>query len=141
MVEEMRFTATARRDGRWWVVQCDEHPGAISQVARLDQAAAHQREAIAFVAGLEEEEVEVEVHPILPDGIAGELEVARSQREQADQLQRSASQHWRSAARQLGAAGLSVRDIGTVLGVSYQRAHQLLEPHAEDPLRQVVAAG
>jgi len=41
------FTSTARKDGRWWVVQCDQHPGAISQVARLDQAQEHQREAAA----------------------------------------------------------------------------------------------
>ena len=27
------FTSTARRDGRWWVVQCDQWPGAISQGA------------------------------------------------------------------------------------------------------------
>jgi len=47
------FTSTARKDGRWWVVQCDQQPGAISQVARLDQAPAHQREAIAFVADLQ----------------------------------------------------------------------------------------
>ena len=33
-----QFTSTARKDGRWWVVKCDQHPGAISQVARLDQA-------------------------------------------------------------------------------------------------------
>jgi len=39
------FTSTARKDGRWWVVQCDQYPGAISQVARLDQAQEHQREA------------------------------------------------------------------------------------------------
>lgn len=31
------YTATAKREGRWWVVQCVEEPNAITQVARLDQ--------------------------------------------------------------------------------------------------------
>jgi len=58
------FTSTARKDGRWWVVQCDQHPGAISQVARLDQAQEHQREAIAFVAGLPREVISVTVRTV-----------------------------------------------------------------------------
>ncbi|MFT4187431.1 MAG: hypothetical protein QM621_02480 [Aeromicrobium sp.] len=42
------FTSTATREGRWWVVRYDQHPGALSQVARLEQAAEHQREAISL---------------------------------------------------------------------------------------------
>ncbi len=49
----MTYTSQARKEGRWWVVQNDQQPGAISQVTRLDQAADAQREARAS-ADLEE---------------------------------------------------------------------------------------
>lgn len=65
-----RFTATARRDGRWWVVQCDQLPGALSQVARLEQAEVVHREAIAFVADVDESGVEVAVRPQLGPELA-----------------------------------------------------------------------
>lgn len=58
----IHYTSTARRDGRWWVVQNDQHPGAISQAATLEDAARDQQEAIAFVAGVDPAAVRVEVH-------------------------------------------------------------------------------
>ncbi len=123
---EVNYTATATRDGRWWVVQCDQHPGALSQVTRLDQAAGHIREAIAFVAEVPEDEVEVEVRPVLDDAVARDLAEAAQLRREAAATEARASELRRAAARQLAAEGLTVRDVGAVLGVSYQRAHQLV---------------
>ncbi|PSL08190.1 hypothetical protein CLV30_101157 [Haloactinopolyspora alba] len=124
------YTATATRSGKWWVVQCDQYPGAISQVARLAQAAEVHREAIAFVAGVDESQVEVEVRPVLPDDVEDHLTHAAELREAAARANSGAAKEVRTAARSLREAGLTVRDIGTVLGVSYQRAHQLT---ADDP--------
>ncbi len=59
------FASTACKDGRWWVVQFDQQPGAISQVARLNHAKEHQREAIAFVADLPQETIMVTVRTVL----------------------------------------------------------------------------
>lgn len=126
MVAARRFTATARRDGRWWVVQCVEHPGAISQVTRLDQAADVHREAIAFVAGVPEADVEVDVQVELPDDVRAALDEAEEARAAAVEADARATARRRAAAGQLADAGYSVRDIGNVLGVSFQRAHQLL---------------
>lgn len=124
---EVTFTATAHRDGQWWVVQCDQHPGALSQVARLDQAAEHQREAIAFVADVDESEVEVEVHAILDGDLDAELEEASRLVEQAKQAEVEAGVKRRHIAQRLAEEGLTVRDIGMVMQVSYQRAHQLVK--------------
>lgn len=44
------FTATATKDGSWWVAQCDQAPEA-------------QREAISMVTGINEADVHVEVTP------------------------------------------------------------------------------
>lgn len=55
------FSATAKRDGEWWVVQCVEHPEALSQVKHLDRAEEAQREAIAFVSGIPEDGISVAI--------------------------------------------------------------------------------
>ena len=120
------FTATARKDGRWWVVKCDQHPGAISQVARLDHAQEHQREAIAFVAGLSQEVIGVTVRTVLDPAITLELEQADRLRREAESAAGLSAERRRHAALAMKAAGLTVRDIGTVLRVSHQRAHQLV---------------
>ena len=120
------FTSTAGKDGRWWVVQCDQHPGAISQVARLDQAQDHQREAIAFVADLPVETISVTVQVVLDPTITVELEEADRLRHEAESTAELSAGLRRQAALAMKAAGLTVRDIGTVLHVSHQRAHQLL---------------
>jgi predicted RNase H-like HicB family nuclease len=58
VVDDMtRYTATARRCGDWWMVQCDQLPGALSQVRSLAKAAEVHREAIAFVSGQAIDEV------------------------------------------------------------------------------------
>lgn len=121
-----RYTVTAERGRRWWVLQCVEHPGAVSEVARLDQAPDAMREAIAFVAQVDPADVEVDVRPAVPDEVGTHVRAAAHLREVAHRANREAAAESRAAARVLRDAGLSVRDVGTVLGVSHQRAHQLL---------------
>jgi hypothetical protein len=123
----MTYTATARRDGRWWMVQCDQHPSALSMVARLDQAAEVHREAIAFVADVPEDQVEVDVRPVLEPELSSELDEASQLAEQAKQAEEQAGVKRRRVARRLVASGLTVRDVGAVMGLSYQRAHQLVK--------------
>ena len=126
MVADVRYTATARRDGQWWVVQCDQLPAAISQVRRLDRAAETHREAIAFVAGVAEADVEVDVSPVVFEPVASQLRRVAELCETASGAEREARTLWSASARSLHESGMTVRDIGTVLGVSYQRAHQLV---------------
>jgi hypothetical protein len=126
MVAMTRYTVTAERGRRWWSLQCVEHPGALSEVARLDQADDAMREAIAFVAQVDPGSIEIDLRPAVPDEVGGHVRAAAHFREQAQRANREAARESRAAARVLREAGLSVRDVGTVLGVSHQRAHQLL---------------
>lgn len=57
----MKYTYTAVRDGDAWRVQNDQYPSAMSIVSRLADAVEHQREAVAFVAGVAEVDVDVVV--------------------------------------------------------------------------------
>ena len=125
----MRYTSTAERQptssGSVWVVTCDQHPSAISLVTRLADAAEHQREAIAFVAEVDQADVEVVVTPHLPDGVYDHMTRAKALRQQAADANEAAAREARAAAAGLVGAGIPLRDVGTILGVSHQRAHQL----------------
>jgi DNA-directed RNA polymerase specialized sigma24 family protein len=62
----------------------------------------------------------------LPDEVTTHLKQAEQLREQSRQAQASAAAQLRQAARLLTEQGMSLRDVGAALGVSYQRAHQLV---------------
>ncbi len=120
------YTATARRGSRRWVVQCDQFPGALTEVTRLEQAAQYLTEAIAFVAQVPEDSVQVSVVPVIADDIAAELARVEALRGQARAADKEAAGLHTDAARRLRSQGLSVRDIGSILGLSHQRAQQLI---------------
>ena len=125
-MSRLTFTVTAERGSRRWVLQCREHPGALSEVARLTDAEDAIREAIAFVADRPADSFDVDVIPAIAAETRAHLDAARALREQASDAQRQASAEMRVAARQLRADGMPLRDIGAVLGISHQRAHQLV---------------
>ena len=119
-------TINAQRSGRWWVLQSVEAPGAIAQVRRLEQAE-EIIEAIAFVTGEPVESIEIRMEIVIPNEVQEVLEEAERLRELARTAQHAAAEEIRKAARAMSEdLHLTVREIGTLLGVSYQRAHQLL---------------
>jgi hypothetical protein len=123
----MIYHVTATRSGRWWALQCQEVPGALSQVVRLDQAEEYMREAIAFVAQVPAEEVQIEVLPEVPTEFTKLLHESEVARTEARRANAEAASRSRAAAKVLSDAGLPLRDIGTIMGISHQRAAQLLK--------------
>jgi hypothetical protein len=55
-----------------------------------------------------------------------ELAAAQAARREAAAAADRAAEHSQRAAKGLAAAGFTVRDIGALLGVTFQRAHQLV---------------
>lgn len=120
------YTVTAERSGRWWVLQAVEAPGAISQVARLEQAD-QIREAIAFVTGDPLDQVSISVVPTLPGESDALLVAYRATREHFDEVREALASSQRELARLLvEQEHLSVRDAGTIMELSHQRVHQLV---------------
>ncbi|WP_420098482.1 hypothetical protein [Corynebacterium sp.] len=119
------FTVTAERgSGPVWVLECPD-VGAVSQTRRLDHAADEMREAIAYLSGVDESDIEIVVEPRLPSYVAELKARAESLREQADDVNEQAARASRDLVAQLKQQGYSLRDIGVLLGVSHQRVAAL----------------
>ncbi len=127
MVAVTRYTVTAERGaGPVWVFQCREHPGAISESRRLSDAHRLMREAIAFVADVDEADIEIELAPVLPEPVSDEVERARQAVRALAEQQRAAAALSRQAATRLADVGLTGADVATLLEISPQRVSQLL---------------
>jgi predicted RNase H-like HicB family nuclease len=129
-VSRPMYTVTAQRDGRWWFVRVPEVPGAITQARRLDQVEAMAREVVSLLLEVAPDSFDLDVRAAIPDEVRAELARARDLQRQAERTQAEAATLVRDAARKLREQGLSVADVGAVLGVSFQRASQLLDRRA-----------
>ncbi|MEP6480005.1 MAG: hypothetical protein ABJB03_11475 [Rhodoglobus sp.] len=122
------YEAIVSRDGKWWMVSIPALDG-LTQARRLSEAELMAREYIAVTLDvpLDQVEVTISVDAIgAVTGIASVLESVDSDRAQAAALERDASRQVSQLAKALAAESVPVRDIGTMLRVSHQRAHQLV---------------
>ena len=87
-------------------------------------------DAVALLTGADRASIEVTVVPELSDEVRKHINHAQQLREESARSNSEAAAEARAAAKALASAGLPLRDIGTILGVSYQRAHQLLSSAA-----------
>ncbi|HYZ56192.1 MAG TPA: hypothetical protein VE733_22195 [Streptosporangiaceae bacterium] len=126
------------QSGRWWVLSVPEVPGAHSQARRLEQAGDVARDLIALMTDEAPDSFELDVHLKIPEDIRRELDQSAALREEATRAQAEAARLSRDAARRLHDQGLPLRDVGEVLGVSFQRAKQLVD-EAENPREHVVS--
>lgn len=128
MTERPTYWVTARRDeGGWWFARVDGVQGAVTQARRLDQVEAMAREAVSLLLEVSTDSFDLEVVPELPEPLAEALAETQRLRLQAEQVRATATSSSEDVAARLADSGLSVRDIGGLLGVSFQRAQQLVQ--------------
>ena len=126
MVAMSTHRVTAEHTPRgWWVLESDN--GAVSQVRRLDQAEDDIREAVAYLEGVPEDDVDIEIAPLIPDEVREALENAGKLRQEAQRANTDAAGESRRPARTLAAQKYTYRDIGAVMHISHQRAAQLVK--------------
>jgi hypothetical protein len=115
------------REGKWWLVAIPEIDG-VTQARRLSEAERMAREYIAVTLDvpLDSFEVDLRIENVAGVDVAGALAEIRDEREQVAALEIETREHARQLAKSLAAASIPVRDIGTMMGVSFQRAHQLV---------------
>lgn len=119
------YEATAERDGRGWHVWVP----AISRSTSARWASEVQemaKDLISAMTDLSVDAIEVAVEWKLPGAARGHVARSVKLREQAAKANAESAQEARLAARALHDAGLGSTEVGAVLGVSRQRAHQLI---------------
>lgn len=125
----MKYEVRVTREDGWWMVHIPGIDG-LTQARRLADAAAEARSYIVVDQDVAPSTVDVELISVKVDGheYAADITAVEDARAKARQSEENAALKARTLAAQLAAANVPVRDIGTALGVSYQRAHQLARP-------------
>ena len=127
----MRVTATATRVGEWWAIEVPDVAGGLhTQARRLDQVTSAVADAVALVAGVPRDSIDVDVSTKLPQRDAELIDAVRAASQEATIAAERASRLSRQAVEQLRSQGMTVRDVGGLLGVSAQRVSQLGETGA-----------
>ncbi|HSS89789.1 MAG TPA: hypothetical protein VLL69_10750 [Streptosporangiaceae bacterium] len=102
--------------------------GHTTQARRLDKVEEMVRSLVQMFTDLDPASATVTVDVVfVDDQTRVEVELARDSRAHAVAAQQEATERLTQAARRLSAQGYSVRDIGALLGLSYQRAQQLTQ--------------
>ncbi len=126
MTTKRSYEVSVVRSGDWWAITVPTLDGVFSQARRLDQVDNHAREAIAMMLDIGEDEIEISMAVTPPDTVADLLDALHTATETASKASATAAQMRIEAARALHDQGLPLRDVGALIGVSYQRVHQLL---------------
>lgn len=122
------YEAQITRDGKWWMIAVPSI-GALTQARRLSEAEQMAKELVAVTLDVEVQSVQVglsfDAVGQVSD-IAATLHAIKEERRAALELEQKASREAASLAKRLVAEKIPIRDVGAILGVSHQRAHQLL---------------
>jgi hypothetical protein len=101
--------------------------GRTTQARTLREVEPMTRDLIAIMDDIPADSFNLDVTLTLPADVRAELDRSAELREQAARSQAQAAQLARRAARRLRDHGLPLQDVGTALGVSFQRAKQLID--------------
>lgn len=122
----------------WWVVTVPDLPGAITQSRRLDQVSDDVAEVIELMTGETPGSYEIDLQWSAPVDADAKAHTARDLRAEAERAAERAAAATKQAVEALSAEGFTYRDIGTMTGVSYQRAQQLAPARKRRRTRQRV---
>lgn len=125
MAQVSTYTVNVRRGDTYWIVEVPE-VRRVTQARHLREVDAMASDLISIMTEQEPDLFDLDVHIDIPDDVRRHLDCATKLREDARGAQAEAAEEVRVAARILRDSGLALRDIGTVLGVSHQRADQLV---------------
>jgi predicted RNase H-like HicB family nuclease len=126
MSRTRRYTAHFVREDGWWIVRIQEARGVHSNGRTLEEARRRVREALSLDIGDAAFTVEITEKITLPANARQELARQQTARRRAEEHAQEAMKTTKEAARALAKAGLSVRDAGSLLGLTGARVSQIL---------------
>ena len=119
------YTAVCVRSGKWWAISIPEIKGAYSQARRLDQCADVARSLVVDVLEVPADSFEIDLRPVAPSELVQLIEGAEASKRLAAEAATNAHEAVSDVVHKALESGLSMRDVGVLLGVSHQRVHQL----------------
>lgn len=123
----MKYDITVTRDGRWWMIEVPAIDG-LTQARRISEIEEMARSLIAVTLDVPQSHVELgETHITVP-GLGDVTDYPRdiaAARAEAEAAEAKAAKELQEKAHALVDADVPLRDAATMLGVSYQRVHQL----------------
>ena len=125
MVEEVKtYHAEVTRDGKFWLIRVHEIDRS-TQALRYKDVEAMASDLIEIMEDLRSDEYDLHLQVRLPSSVKDHQARAEVLREEARRKQADAAAENRAAVQELLAMGLSQREAGDLLGVSFQRVSQL----------------
>lgn len=119
-------------DGRYWVISA-ELPGRdlepITQATKVRDIAMMATEAIAITLDVDEDSFDIDVSIEAPSQVDDLMTALEASVEAAKAARNEEAAMRRATAVAARDAGLTIRDAGELLGISYQRVAQLLKEH------------
>jgi len=122
---QRNWRVTAAQQGKFWVIEIESF-GKCTQARSVKEIAPTAVDYIQSMTGEHPSSFTLDLEIELPAGVKESLSRAEHFRVEADKARKAAAAESRNAARALKDAGMSVRDVGAALGISFQRAHQLI---------------
>lgn len=123
-----------RSDRGWWIVRVLDMRHVVTQARRASEVEEMARDVIALLEDVPPNSFDIEVTYRVADELDSDIAEVRRLRREAEEMAVRSRTATADAARRLRAAGLSVREIGSLLGIAHQRAQQILA--ASPPVRQ-----
>jgi DNA-directed RNA polymerase specialized sigma subunit len=126
MAHRKSYRVTYERDADgWWVATAVDLPGCHTQGKSIGQARERLREAMELCDVPPTVALDEQIH--IGGKLDAELEELKATREEAERLANASAEQTRKVAARLAKAGLSRRDVGELLGLSFQRVQQLIK--------------
>lgn len=120
-----KWQVFATPDANYFVLEVEGLPGA-TQAKGLKKVDSMVRDFIFEHTAEAHDGVEYDLHFRLPEDVNHALLEAQRMKLIADKTRKDAAQASTRAAKILRAQGFTVRDIGAMLGISFQRVQQFL---------------
>jgi hypothetical protein len=122
------YKVEVTREGKWWMIAIPELD-ALTQARRIDDIPTMAREVIALETGVALADVAIEQRIELVAGgedLAARVRTIRDHRARLSEEEARVQTEMAQFAKELAAADVPVRDIGSLLGVAHQRVSQLV---------------
>ncbi|GAB3670400.1 hypothetical protein [Saccharopolyspora tripterygii] len=128
------YTATATREGRWWVVDVGEL--GMTQGRSVAEARHMANDLAAAMLDVPITDVDVSVEFRVGGRLGAKVQEALEANLEAELAKSEAAINYRRVVSELKTDGLSGNDIAAVLGIAPQRVSQLAKLSPEEPRKQ-----